>query len=559
MNWKHRHPVSWYCQLQPATDLACPGASAPGRYRMRGFPVLLMLLVAWFAPSIAFAHAEFRGSEPAANTVLDHAPGEVVLRFSEPVSPLVIRLSTAGQDAVDVEAHSRDAQVIVPLPADLGSGTHLLSWRVVSVDGHPIGGTLVFSVGVVSEAHDTHVENQGAAGLAAVARFGLTLALVAGIGGTVFIVLVARAISPAAPIQWYAWFGAVAVFPLAALAIGVQGLDLMGMSSGEFLSASAWRAGLSSPVAVTALLAALASLAAIDALHLTIARERLQRGLVAWVLAGASFAVSGHAAVADPRWIAVPAVALHGFALIFWMGCLLPLLVLLYTEEDATPVVARFSTIAVPLVAILVATGALLTALQSGSVGALLRSSYGAILMIKLVAVAGLLILALRNRLRFTPGLEAGLLAARWRMTRAIRLEILLGLLVLVLASSFRLTPPPRSFAAQMPMLIVEVAGQEVKGSITLTPGLVGVNDLSVRLFDRHGMTLDPRSVTLRFSMPAQQIEPIVLPAVRSPDDSWKADQVALPITGEWTVEVDVLINDFQKEKLASVLPIAVG
>jgi CopC domain len=35
----------------------------------------------------------------------------------------------------------------VDLPGGLSRGTHLVSWRVVSADGHPVGGALTFSVG----------------------------------------------------------------------------------------------------------------------------------------------------------------------------------------------------------------------------------------------------------------------------------------------------------------------------------------------------------------------------------------------------------------------------
>ncbi|TGT50256.1 copper resistance protein CopC, partial [Mesorhizobium sp. M00.F.Ca.ET.170.01.1.1] len=31
-------------------------------------------------------------------------------------------------------------------------GTHVLSWRVVSVDGHPVGGSALFSIGAPSAA-----------------------------------------------------------------------------------------------------------------------------------------------------------------------------------------------------------------------------------------------------------------------------------------------------------------------------------------------------------------------------------------------------------------------
>ena len=69
--------------------------------------------------------------------------------FNEPVSPLVIRLVAPSGEVIAPAAVADNAIVTVTLPP-LRPGTHALSWRVVSGDGHPVAGTLVFSVGEVS-------------------------------------------------------------------------------------------------------------------------------------------------------------------------------------------------------------------------------------------------------------------------------------------------------------------------------------------------------------------------------------------------------------------------
>ena len=35
-------------------------------------------------------------------------------------------------------------------PREWRRGTHVLSWRVISADGHPVGGSVMFSVGAPS-------------------------------------------------------------------------------------------------------------------------------------------------------------------------------------------------------------------------------------------------------------------------------------------------------------------------------------------------------------------------------------------------------------------------
>src|SRR5690606_11700829 len=39
------------------------------------------------------------------------------------------------------------SEIRLPLPASLTDGGYLVSWRVVSADSHPVGGSFVFSVG----------------------------------------------------------------------------------------------------------------------------------------------------------------------------------------------------------------------------------------------------------------------------------------------------------------------------------------------------------------------------------------------------------------------------
>ena len=48
------------------------------------------------------------------------------------------------EDLKDVSANG--ATVTIALPAGLPPGTHLLSWRVVSADGHPVSKTIKFTL-----------------------------------------------------------------------------------------------------------------------------------------------------------------------------------------------------------------------------------------------------------------------------------------------------------------------------------------------------------------------------------------------------------------------------
>ena len=102
--------------------------------------------------SAVFAHAEVVEIMPANNAVVAEAPGAVTVRFTEPVS-----LSGGSTEVFDdtgevisTDGSVSDSTVTIPLPADLGDGTYVVAWRVISADSHPISGSSVFSVGAPS-------------------------------------------------------------------------------------------------------------------------------------------------------------------------------------------------------------------------------------------------------------------------------------------------------------------------------------------------------------------------------------------------------------------------
>lgn len=137
----------------------------------------------------AWAHASLVSAVPADGSVVAASPERLTLRFDEPVSPLVTRLIAPDGRARDATATAHDEVVTVAPPTDLGSGTHVLSWRVISSDGHPVSGSLVFSIGSPSlgglptgqPASDNVVPSAIWA-----TRVLLYLGLFVGVGGAVF-------------------------------------------------------------------------------------------------------------------------------------------------------------------------------------------------------------------------------------------------------------------------------------------------------------------------------------------------------------------------------------
>lgn len=101
-----------------------------------------------------------------------------------------------------------------------------------------------------------------------------------------------------------------------------------------------------------------------------------------------------------------PAVALHAGAAVLWIGALLPLGRSL-ARGERVPLV-MFSRAIPPVVALLLATGAVLASVQIGRWDALWTTAYGRVLLAKLALVAVLLAIAALNRRALAPGAAKG-------------------------------------------------------------------------------------------------------------------------------------------------------
>src|SRR3954469_15186239 len=158
----------------------------------------ITLLTALALTGEAYAHASLVKASPADGAVVPVAPSALSLTFNEPVSPLVIRL--IGPDGATIEPGAVAAEnntVTVTAPALLQRGTHVLSWRVISADGHPVGGSLLFSIGAPS-AQPAAEGDRGERGVRPAvwaAKVVLYAALFLGIGGAFFRAWIADPVS----------------------------------------------------------------------------------------------------------------------------------------------------------------------------------------------------------------------------------------------------------------------------------------------------------------------------------------------------------------------------
>jgi copper transport protein len=527
-----------------------------GRTRAAHGAGLLLGALFLFWSVAAFGHASLVSSDPPGGAMRAAMPERVALSFNEPVAPLVLKLVTPG-GAISLlsGAEARDRTIAVALPRTSETGTYLLSWRVISADGHPVGGTVTFSVGEAGgRAALSEESSKPLFRLAFIlAKVALYAALFIGIGGAFARAWIVQgrtggrrgAMPP----------GAILLgFPALVATVGLQGLDALDVPATALAQAVVWRAGLETSWGITAIIAAFALLAGL------FAAVSVQRGsarlwsAIALVGLALALSASGHASAASPQALMRPAVFIHATAIALWIGALIPLSYAL-TGDAAGASLRRFSKFVPAALAMLFVSGFVLAIVQLGRGDAPWATDYGIVLLAKLSLVAVLLLIAAHNRFVLTPRIAAGDIAARAALRRFIIAELVVVLAILAAAATWRFTPPPRSLAAaaQSPEF-VHIHAARAMADVTFLPAGPGRREAAINLQTGDFEPLDAKEVTLLLSNQAAQIESTAYVARRRSDGVWIADGVLVPLPGLWTIQVDVLIDDFEKVMLQDAI-----
>ncbi len=543
--------------------------------------ILLALWLGAVAAAPAFAHATLVRSDPPDGGLVAEPPTAVVMTFNEAVTPTAFRLVDPDGRGVALAAHAGVGGTInVPVPAGLGQGTHVLSWRVVSGDGHPVAGALLFSVGAPSAgvADRTPVAVTPGWLKAAIwlARVTLYLALLAGVGGVFFAAwLTPPAGPPRAPALWSLPFAGqrlvtgllLAGVVAAPAALALQGLDLVGGGLADLFIAAPWQTAFASSYFATILIALTALLLGLVGSALPRAPARaLSAAAVLGI--GFAFSASGHASTAPPRDLMWAVVFLHTVAVAFWVGALAPLAILLASgARTAGAALANFSA-AIPFALLpLLVAGVILAVVQVETVANLWRTPYGRLLAAKLLLVALLFGLAAWNRGWLTRGARRGERAAVRRLSRSVAAETVVVVLVLGVVAGWRFTPPPRSLAAAAAAVaaagkaapfFAHIHGERSAVNAIIDPGQIGPVSVRVEPLTTELIPLSVLDVEVSLAFPDAGVAPIRRPA-RLEGGVWIADGFILPLAGIWIVRVDLTISDFVAEALEAPVVILAG
>ncbi|MFC9116669.1 copper resistance CopC/CopD family protein [Streptomyces sp. NPDC057092] len=425
--------------------------------RVRTLVLLLLAvtgaLLAGAAP--ASAHAALTGSDPAQGAVVDTAPAQVSLTFSEPiaVSDDSVRVLDPKGERVDkgAPANPSGTTFSVRLLSGLPDGTYTVAYQVVSADSHPVAGAFTFSIGAPSET-TVSVSAQGSddglvGWLYGFGRYVSYAGFVVMVGGAAFVLACWGPGARVRPVQRLVVTGWLALTAATLGLLLMRGSYTTSGKVGDIFDLSLLGDVLqtkSGAALVSRLLLLAAAALFVAVLFGAYARTAsagvpdddsdpapasdgdsapadgkedgddknadsgdLTFGLAVGgtvVAAGlaASWAMSEHASQGLQPGVAMPVDVVHLLAVAVWLGGLTALLVALYRAPATSPVgrdaVRRFSRLAFGSVVTLAVTGVYQSWRQLGSWSAFTDTRYGQLLLAKIALVAVMVAVAFISR-----------------------------------------------------------------------------------------------------------------------------------------------------------------
>lgn len=443
------------------------------RRLVAGLVVACLLSVA--GPLAASAHALLISSNPSAGESLGTGPGVVVLEFSEPLNPR-LSLATVNDPTGKKWSGSVTGGQEMRVPVETNAqGAYAVSWTSVSLtDAHHISGSFGFAVGTSARISSASVGSLGnpQAGdvLIGFAKWAEALALLALLGQLLIAQLAGRRPS-------LAWVRSR--LPLAPIVLSA-GLIVVWA---EAFTASGGHTATAFVAFFTSSASGVARLVRLGFEVLAVAASlRRSRTIWLWTIGAlVALSASGHAANVQPAWWGISVDSAHLIAAGLWAGGIVGLATQRppggWRSAEGRQLLRRFSPVALTAFVITVAGGGLEAVFQLGSLGALVGTDYGRVLLAKMALV----------------GLMLPLSVVAWRLRRPRpRIEAVIAAGVIAAAAllaSFPLPPTAAADRLAQQAAVPAAAGLPRPGDITLAsnagsvlvglslePGLPGVN-----------------------------------------------------------------------------------
>jgi len=529
--------------------------------------IAVILYSAWAVVPVS-AHAELVRSNPEANAVLDQSPAQVELLFSEPleaeISTIKVYASSGSTvDAGDAIIDPSDAERMTASLPPLPNGIYIVSWVVISqIDGHQTAGSFPFAVGEVDTSAMPAEESSGAnMPISALFAKWLLLASTAILAGQYpsryFIWKFTLSSNDDAFIrQNKAWdvlyklglYGIVLAFIL-----GV--LSQAGQTTGHEL-AFPWAKETLQVLTGTRLgfmwlLRLLLALLGFLTIRIGSVRWRGVGNFIIGLALLLTVSLTSHSATELHPFLPVLADWLHLIGMTFWFGGLAHLIIGLTILKKADGelktdivylVARRFSTMALPSVAVLGVTGIYSAYLRVGTISALIDTVYGHSLLFKQGFVLALLLIAGANLLIISPGLKRdgfqNISNSKYfqHFGKTVIAEIVLACLLLVNVSLMTYLPPVVTPFPQT-TLNGKSSVDDLNVALFISPGVVGPNNFEVRLSPSRAADA-VNGVTLTFVPVTANVPPSESDLTETGKNVYTGQGGNIGFPGRWLVEV---------------------
>ena len=523
--------------------------------------VALAAAMAVAAAGPASAHATLIESDPVQGAVLPEAPERIRFTFTETVAavPDGVQVFDAEGGSVRSKALVAGDTLDVVLTDEVGSGTLIVVWRVISEDGHPVSGSLSFSIGAASAE-----VTQPPAGATGSTDAPLTLELLRwlsylGLFTAVGLVAFALLILPRdgvgddarRSVVRLARYGGGLTALAWLTALPVTALYQVGGDAGALAERSTWSTVTPTEYAVAAAVVIGANLAVVLIGEGRPSAGRRVAALVAGAIAVCAPALTGHTRAAVPELLAVGADMLHLVAGSIWFGGLLGLAVvlpgLLARGVVAAEVLARFSGIAAGVLAALVVTGSVLAWRIVGSWSALVETTYGQLLLVKIAIAAIAVLIAAWNRYRLLPRVQdrsrrdpPEVVASLVR--RATGAEVAVLVLVLAVTGVLVDRSPEADAAASRPEVQTAMLGA-YKITATLSPLTTGPVTVTIETRDAAGEFVEGLEAP-KAALSSGEVDLGPLELTNIGPGTYTGNAV-LPTPGIWRLQVSLRVTEF--------------
>jgi copper transport protein len=558
----------------------------------------LAIVVLLLLPAAASAHARLEGTSPPQGAVVKQEPAAVVFEFDEPVEGNfgAVRVYDAAGNRVDegdaFHPNGEGPKLGVHLKPGLPDGSYTATYRVVSADGHIVSSGYVFSIGKPGATPtETISELAGGSGNGKVTEVGYGVArgleyaaTALAVGGVAFLFLCwlpalgaagvgeesRRAAATAFSRRLRLVLGVAAALGLLATAaqIVLEGAEAAGVSGFSALTKTIIEEALETNFGTVWGLAFLAWLV-FAALVPLVTRRRpaaLVSALIAIPLVYLCLcpALAGHGSSQSPVALNFPVNVVHVGAMAVWLGGLAALLLVLpaATRSAATPgdrgrllagPLARFSTLALAMVASIMATGLIQAYVYVRHLGDLFSTGYGRAVLAKFLLLLTVMAVAAYNRRSSVPRLEAS--AGRGEapgrpgvlLRRGLRGEVALLAVVLGVTAALASYAPPISAEAG-PFSITTTAGPTTL-EMDVDPAEAGANQIHIYFFDARtgAQYAKGKELTVTATQREKSIGPLPLKAEHAGPGHYIIQNALLNAPGEWEIEVTLRTSKFDE------------